>query len=169
MSRTPTKLTTSPILWSSKQEESVSLSTTESEFIAATEDAKDALWLSLFYEKLKLPFKSGNVFIDNVSALKNSQFRLRTNTQIVHSASSKKSYAMCPIPIEQNQFFLHPHRSTASRSTNETTSPTCIRETNRTNQIETMSTSFPMVLLSFTVFLPSLHAAVYSTYSDCSE
>ena len=69
-----------PILWSSRQQKSISLSTTECEFISATDGAKDAIWLSAFFKELKIDLKP-TLFIDSQSALKliqNPEFHMRT-------------------------------------------------------------------------------------------
>ena len=58
-----------PILYSSTQQRSVSLSTTESEFYAITDCAKSALWLRTLFSELKIEV-TPVIFVDNQSALK---------------------------------------------------------------------------------------------------
>lgn len=75
-----TKLNGGPILWASRKQHSISLSTTEAEFISATEGAKDALWLILLFKELRIPIKP-TIFIDNQSAIqliKNPAYHFRT-------------------------------------------------------------------------------------------
>ncbi|XP_071652413.1 uncharacterized protein [Temnothorax longispinosus] len=58
------------IVWASKRQQSVALSTTEAEYVAASEAAKDAVWLSRLFNEI-LPL--GNVpllLVDNASAIK---------------------------------------------------------------------------------------------------
>ena len=63
-----TKLNNGPIIWAASQQKSVSLSTTESEFISVTEGAKTCLWLKHLFEELRMPI-TPTVFIDNQAAL----------------------------------------------------------------------------------------------------
>ena len=70
----------SPIIWASRQQKSISISTTEAEFISATDGAKDCLWLLSFFKELNLNLKP-TIYIDSQSALKliqNPEFHFRT-------------------------------------------------------------------------------------------
>jgi hypothetical protein len=70
------------ISWSCKRQEIISLSTTESEYIAATHAAKEALWLrSLLSQLFASPDQPTTLFSDNQSAIalsKDHQYHART-------------------------------------------------------------------------------------------
>ena len=70
------------ISWSTKKQEIVSLSTTESEYIAATYASKEALWLrSLIHILFGTPLSTTTLFSDNQSAIaltKEHQYHART-------------------------------------------------------------------------------------------
>ena len=64
----------STVLWSAKRQEIISLSTTESEYMAATHAAKEALWLcSLITQPFSLNLDPTTLFSDNQSAIMLSQ------------------------------------------------------------------------------------------------
>ena len=70
------------ISWSAKRQEIVSLSTTESEYVAATSAAKEALWLhSLITQLFGTTLDATTLFSDNQSAIvltKDHQYHART-------------------------------------------------------------------------------------------
>lgn len=70
------------VSWSAKRQEIVSLSTTESEYVAATNAAKEALWLrSLLSQLFATDFEPTTLFSDNQSAIaltKDHQYHART-------------------------------------------------------------------------------------------
>jgi len=70
------------VSWSSKRQEIVSLSTTESEYVAATHAAKEALWLRLLISQLfGHTAEATTIFSDNQSAIaltKDYQYHART-------------------------------------------------------------------------------------------
>jgi hypothetical protein len=70
------------VSWSSKWQEIVSLSTTESEYVAATHSMKEAIWLCSLLSELFKPIKpSITLFSDNQAAIaltRDHQFHLRT-------------------------------------------------------------------------------------------
>ena len=70
------------ISWSTKRQEIISLSTTESEYVAATYAAKEALWLrSLLSQLFDTNFNATTLFSDNQSAIaltKDHQYHART-------------------------------------------------------------------------------------------
>ena len=70
------------VSWSSKRQEIISLSTTKSEYVAATHAAKEALWLRSFIGELFTPLAEPiTLFSDNQSAIaltKDHQYHART-------------------------------------------------------------------------------------------
>lgn len=69
------------IIWASRRQKRVSLSTTEAEYIAASEAAKDAIWLSQLHNKIAPLTTVPILRVDNVSAIKltkNPSFHKRT-------------------------------------------------------------------------------------------
>ena len=70
------------ISWSSKQQEIVSLSTTESEYVTVTHGMKEALWLrSLLFEVFDLIKPPTTLFSDNQAAIaltQDHQYHART-------------------------------------------------------------------------------------------
>ena len=70
------------VSWSAKRQEIVSLSTTESEYVAATHAAKEALWLrSLLTQLFSKELNATILFSDNQSAIaltKDHQYHART-------------------------------------------------------------------------------------------
>jgi hypothetical protein len=70
------------VSWSTKRQEIISLSTTESEYVAATYAAKEALWLrSLISQLFDTTLEPTTLFSDNQSAIaltKDHQFHART-------------------------------------------------------------------------------------------
>lgn len=58
------------VLWSSKQQEIILLSTTESEYIAATHGLKEAMWLHSLLSEVFSSFKDATVLLcNNVTSL----------------------------------------------------------------------------------------------------
>ena len=70
------------MLWNSKQQEIIVLSTTEGEYVAATQAAKEALWLRSFTNDVfGLELAPTALFSDNKSAIalsKDHQYHART-------------------------------------------------------------------------------------------
>lgn len=70
------------ISWFSKRQEIIALSTTESEYVAATHTAKEALWLRKLFSELFKPIDGPTtLYSDNQSAIaltKDSQYHART-------------------------------------------------------------------------------------------
>lgn len=75
-------ITTGPISYKSQQQPVVALSTTESEYIAATVAIKELIWMQRFIGELKAPIAEGAILrCDNQSAIKlirNPEFHQRT-------------------------------------------------------------------------------------------
>lgn len=61
------------IIWSSKRQSSVSLSTMEAEYVAASEAAKDAMWLSRLFNEIAPLSNVPLLLVDNASAVKLSK------------------------------------------------------------------------------------------------
>ena len=76
------------VSWSSKKQEIVSLSTTESEYVAATHATKEALWLRSLIAEVFSPVDGViTLFSDNQSAIalaKDHQYHARTKHIDVH-------------------------------------------------------------------------------------
>lgn len=76
------KVSGGPITWSSKRQPSVSLSTTEAEYVAACQSTKEAIWLRQLYSDIGEPIdEPTTIHIDNQSAIKlihNPEFHSRT-------------------------------------------------------------------------------------------
>ena len=70
------------VSWSTKRQEIISLSTTESEYVAATYTSKEALWLrSLISQLFDTILPATTLFSDNQSAIaltKDHQYHVRT-------------------------------------------------------------------------------------------
>ena len=69
------------ISWQSKLQKCIALSTTEAEYIAATEASKEMIWLKQFLQKLGLQQIEYIVYCDSQSAIelsKNSMYHART-------------------------------------------------------------------------------------------
>lgn len=70
-----------PVSWSSRRQQCVSLSTTEAEYIAASEAVKELTWLNVLVKDLLGCATKSVLFMDNQSALrlvKNPEFHRRT-------------------------------------------------------------------------------------------
>ena len=70
------------ISWQSKLQKCVTLSTTEAEYIAATEGGKKMVWLKRFLQELGLHQKKYVVYCDSHNAIdlsKNTMYHARTN------------------------------------------------------------------------------------------
>jgi hypothetical protein len=74
-------LADAPIIWTSKRQISTSLSTTEAEYIAASEASKEAIWTSGLLSELSFVFDTPCLYCDNQSTLSlinNPMFHQRT-------------------------------------------------------------------------------------------
>ena len=69
------------VSWVSKPQSVVALSTTEAEYVAATEASKEMIWLQTFLDELGKKQELGRLYSDNQSAIhlaKNSSFHCKT-------------------------------------------------------------------------------------------
>lgn len=69
------------VSWQSRVQKCISLSTTEAEFIASTEAAKEMLWMKRFTQELGFKQESYVIFCDSQSAIhlaKNSSFHSKS-------------------------------------------------------------------------------------------
>ena len=69
------------VSWISKLQKVVALSTTEAEYVAATEASKEMIWLQRFMEELGKKQENNKLYCDSQSAIhlaKNSAFHLKT-------------------------------------------------------------------------------------------
>ena len=58
------------VSWKSKRQDSVALSSTEAEYMASTQAAKEVLWIKDFMGELGMPQGTVSVFTDNQSSIK---------------------------------------------------------------------------------------------------
>uniref|UniRef100_A0A5S6Q053 Reverse transcriptase Ty1/copia-type domain-containing protein n=1 Tax=Trichuris muris TaxID=70415 RepID=A0A5S6Q053_TRIMR len=69
------------ISWFSQKQKGVALSTTEAEYVAASEAAKELIWLKNLYDELAVVQPKPTLFVDNMGAVKlskNPEFHKRT-------------------------------------------------------------------------------------------
>uniref|UniRef100_A0A5S6QR79 Reverse transcriptase Ty1/copia-type domain-containing protein n=1 Tax=Trichuris muris TaxID=70415 RepID=A0A5S6QR79_TRIMR len=69
------------ISWFSQKQKGVALSTTEAEYVAASEAAKELIWLKNLYNELAVVQPKPTLFVDNMGAVKlskNPEFHKRT-------------------------------------------------------------------------------------------
>ena len=69
------------VSWASQRQKCVSLSTTQAEYIAASEAAKEVVWLSRLYNEIAVLKSVPTLFVDNASAIKlvkNPEFHKRS-------------------------------------------------------------------------------------------
>lgn len=64
------KMNGGPITWSSQKQKTIALSTTEAEFVAACESAKEILWLQQLMSELSENVECVTLYVDNQSANK---------------------------------------------------------------------------------------------------
>ena len=70
-----------PISWVSQRQQSVALSTTEAEIVAASEAAREMIWLRRLLNELNYLHETPTLFVDNEAAIKlakNPEFHKRT-------------------------------------------------------------------------------------------
>lgn len=75
------------ITWASKRQQSVALSTMEAEYVAASESAKEAVWLHRLFSEIAPLNEMPMIFMNNISAMKlvkNPSFHKRSKYIAVH-------------------------------------------------------------------------------------
>lgn len=75
------KYANAAIIWRSKKQQCVSLSTTESEFVSAALAATEIMWLKKLFNVCKIDIENYVLYVDNMSAIKlicNPEFHQRT-------------------------------------------------------------------------------------------
>jgi hypothetical protein len=76
------------VSWQSKKQDSVALSSTEAEYMAAASATKEAIWINTFLDELQFPqLQKTLLLIDNQSAIalaKNAVFHSRTKHIAIH-------------------------------------------------------------------------------------
>lgn len=75
------KFSDAAIIWQSKKQQSVALSTTEAEYVSASIAAKEIVWVSRLLNEIGIKSEANTLFVDNVSAIKlvkNPEFHQRT-------------------------------------------------------------------------------------------
>uniref|UniRef100_A0A5S6Q5K6 Reverse transcriptase Ty1/copia-type domain-containing protein n=1 Tax=Trichuris muris TaxID=70415 RepID=A0A5S6Q5K6_TRIMR len=79
--RVKAKAAGTAISWFSQKQKGVALSTTEAEYVAASEAAKELIWLKNLYNELAVVQPKPTLFVDNMGAVKlskNPEFHKRT-------------------------------------------------------------------------------------------
>lgn len=98
------ELANGPITWCSKRQSTVSLSTTEAEFIVASEAVQEAVWLRELLSDVGLQCKEPSIlYVDNQSAIrlvKNPEFHRRTKHIEVRHHFIREKYERGEIGIE---------------------------------------------------------------------
>lgn len=70
-----------PVSWTSRRQSTVALSTTEAELVAASEGARELVWLTRIFEDITMVKSVPNLHVDNEAAVKlahNPEFHKRT-------------------------------------------------------------------------------------------
>lgn len=97
------ELSNGPVTWCSKRQESVSLSTTEAEYIAASTATQEAVWLRNLLHDLGHTCRSATkMHVDNTSAIKltkNSEFHKRTKHIDVRYHFIREQYSKSVIEV----------------------------------------------------------------------
>ena len=91
------------VSWTSRLQKSVALSTTEAEFVAASEGAKELVWLKRLLNEMNGETKLPVLFIDNASAIKlvkNHEFHKRSKHIEVRYYYIRELYQKGDVDIE---------------------------------------------------------------------
>jgi len=98
------ELANGPVTWCSKRQNTVSLSTTEAEFIAASEAAREAIWLRKLLSDVGHPCAMPSpLYVDNQSAIrltKNPEFHRRTKHIDVRHHFIREKYESEEISVD---------------------------------------------------------------------
>ena len=98
------------ISWQSRLQKCVSLSTTEAEYVAATEAGKEMLWMKRFLQELGVQQENYIIFCDSQSALhlsKNTMYHARTKHidvryHWIRQAIEEKSFQLQKVHTDHN-------------------------------------------------------------------
>lgn len=98
------ELVNGPVTWSSQRQKLVTLSTTESEYVAAATAAREAIWLRKLLSNIKCPCVGATIIkVDNQSAIKlvkNPEFHKRTKHIDIKYHYIREKFAEGSIIIE---------------------------------------------------------------------
>lgn len=98
-----TVLNGTAVSWTSQLQKSVALSTTEAEFVAASEGAKELVWLTRLLSEIGDREETPTLFIDNASAIKlvkNPEFHKRSKHIAVRYYFVRERYQEGDIDVE---------------------------------------------------------------------
>lgn len=91
------------VSWASQLQKSVALSTTEAEFVAASEGAKELVWLNRLLSEIGTSGETPILFVDNASAIKlvkNPEFHKRSKHIAVRYYFVRELYQSGDINVE---------------------------------------------------------------------
>lgn len=98
------ELSNGPVTWSSQRQKLATLSTTESEYVAASTAVREAIWLRKLLGDIKYPCSGATVIkVDNQSAIKlvkNPEFHKRTKHIDIKYHYIREKYGEGSIVIE---------------------------------------------------------------------
>ena len=89
------------ISWNSKQQEIVSLSTTESEYVTATHATKEAIWLRSLISQVFVPSPSQPLYFQTTSPLSHSRRTIST----IHILNTLTSISISSAGLSKKEFF----------------------------------------------------------------
>ena len=97
------KISGGSVTWNSQRQSTVSLSTTEAEYVAASSVAKEAMWIRGLLRDMQEPIeKTTPIFMDNQSAIKlvhNAEFNKKTKHAEVRYHYIREKYASDEIDV----------------------------------------------------------------------
>lgn len=91
------------VTWASRRQTSVALSTTESEYVAASLATKELIWLRQLFSEVNVNTDTSTIFIDNQSAIKliqNPVFHKRTKHIEIHYHFIREKYEQGMLNVE---------------------------------------------------------------------